>query len=141
LIYVDTSVLVAMLTNERTTHAVRHWYGADNNRIFITSDWVLSEFSSAISLKERTRQISPKQAGTINKSFDIFMDGGIKLVEVSRPAFRNSAKLIQAMPGLRAGDALHLAVALELGVSEFATLDKLLLEKAAMVNLNPAKLN
>lgn len=135
MIYVDTSVLVALLTNESTAPAIRQWYAEDNNRIFITSDWILSEFASALSLKVRTGQLTVKQAAAVQKTFDSFIEGGIRIVEVSRQAFRHTVKLIQSLPGLRAGDALHLAVALEVGVKEFATLDKLLTDKAVRANL------
>jgi uncharacterized protein len=139
LIYVDTSVLVALLTNESTAPAIRRWYAEDNHSVFVTSDWVLSEFSSALSLKVRTGQLTTTQADAVQKTFDSFIEGGIRLVEVSRQAFRHSAKLIQSMPELRADDALHLAVALELSVKEFATLDKLLADKAMQSNLKPVK--
>lgn len=139
MIYVDTSVLVALLTNESTAPVIQRWYAEDDNRIFVTADWTLSEFSSAVSLKERTGQLTTKQANSIIKIFDDFLDGGIRLTEVSRHAFRYSAKLIQNLQGLRAGDALHLAVAMELDSKEFATLDKLLTEKAKLVNLIPVK--
>lgn len=139
MIYLDTSVLVALLTNESTAPAIRQWYADNGHRIFVTADWSLSEFSSALSLKERTRQLTAEQVQAVQKTFDAFIDGGVRLLEVSRQAFRHSARLIQALPGLRAGDALHLAVAMESGVKDFATLDKLLTEKAVQVNLNPVK--
>lgn len=139
MIYVDTSVLVALLTNESTAPLIRRWYAEDDNRIFVTAEWTLTEFSSAVNLKERTGQLTTKQANSIHKVFDDFLNGGIRLAEVSRHAFRHSAKLIQTLQGLRAGDALHLAVATELNTKEFATLDKLLAEKAKQANLAPVK--
>jgi predicted nucleic acid-binding protein len=139
LIYVDTSVLVALLTNESTASIIQQWYAEDDNQVFVTADWTLTEFSSAVSLKQRTGQLTSRQVNTIHKIFDDFLDGGIRLAEVSRIAYRNSAKLIQNMQGLRAGDALHLAVAIELDVKEFATLDKLLIEKVKQVNLIPVQ--
>jgi predicted nucleic acid-binding protein len=135
LIYLDTSVLVALLTNESTAAAIRLWYGQTESGIFATSDWSLSEFASALSLKQRTGQLTAEQVVAVHQTFDVFSSGGVRFLEVSRQAFRKSATLIKTMPGLRAGDALHLAVALESGINEFATLDKLLAEKAAQVNL------
>jgi uncharacterized protein len=139
LIYVDTSVLVALLTNESTASIIQQWYAKDDHRILVTADWTLTEFSSVVRIKERTGQLTAKQATAVHKIFDEFLDGGIRLAEVSRHAYRHSAKLIQRIPGLRAGDALHLAVAMELNAKEFATLDKLLNEKAKQVNLVPVK--
>lgn len=135
MIYVDTSVLVALLANESTAQIIRQWYVEDDSQVFVTADWTLTEFSSAISLKERTGQVTTKQANAINKIFSDFLDGGIRLAEVSRHAFWHSAQLIQTIQGLRAGDALHLAVAMETGIKEFATLDKLLTDKAKQAGL------
>ena len=57
--------------------------------------------------------------------------GGIRLVPVSRAAFRHAADLVkQHRFGLRAGDSLHLAEALELGASHMATLDGTLADNA-----------
>ena len=133
MIYLDTSVLVALLANENSAPMIRQWYAESNTELLLTADWTLSEFSSALSLKQRTGQLTAQQVLAINEAFEHFTENGVRLLVVSRQAFRRSAKLIQTMPGLRAGDALHLAVAMEAGVESFATLDKLLLKKAMEV--------
>jgi predicted nucleic acid-binding protein len=130
LIYLDTSVLVALLTNEGTAPAIMRWYSKNDEAVFVTSDWSLTEFSSAVALKVRTKQLTPKQAKAVLKTFGTFIGGGVRLLSVSRQVFDHGARLIQSMDGLRAGDALHLAVVLEARVAEFATLDRLLGEKA-----------
>jgi predicted nucleic acid-binding protein len=135
LIYLDTSVLVALLTNESTAPAIRRWYAEAEREVFVTSDWSLCEFSSALSLKERTGQLTAGQVRAVHKTFDVFIEGGVRFLEVGRQAFRNGSTLIESMRGLRAGDALHLAVAIESGAIGFATLDKLLAGKAVEANL------
>lgn len=135
MIYLDTSVIVALLANETNAPAIRQWYAKNDAAQFVTADWSVTEFSTALSLKVRTKQISLKQAKAIQKVFDAFTDGGLRLVAVSRHAFQHGASLIQSINALRAGDALHLAVALEAGVKEFATLDRLLAEKVKQTNL------
>jgi predicted nucleic acid-binding protein len=130
LIYLDTSVLVALLTKESSALAIMRWYAKHDAALLVTSDWSLTEFSSALALKVRTKQLTPKQAKAVLKTFETFIGGGVRLLAVSRQAFQQGAGLIQAMDGLRAGDALHLSVAIEAGATEFATLDKLLAEKA-----------
>ncbi|MDB5839840.1 MAG: VapC toxin family domain ribonuclease, partial [Herminiimonas sp.] len=75
----------------------------------------------------------------VQNTFETFV-GGLRLIAVSRHAFEQGAHLIRSMDGLRAGDALHLSVALEAGVTEFATLDRLLGEKAAHAGLTLTKL-
>lgn len=140
MIYLDTSVLVALLTKEGSALAIMRWYAKNDREAFVTADWSLTEFSSALALKVRTKQLTPKQAKAVLKTFETFIGGGVRLLSVSRQAFEHGARLIQSMDGLRAGDALHLSVAIEAGATEFATLDRLLGEKASEAGLALTKL-
>jgi len=135
LIYVDTSVLVALMTNESTAPIIREWYVRNRTSVLATADWTVTEFSSAVALKVRTHQLTTEQAKSVLDAFSDFADGGIRLLPISRQAFRQGAGMIQEMPGLRAGDALHLCVAADAGVEEFATLDRLLAAKAGALKL------
>ena len=126
MLYVDTSVVVALLTVEPKTPDVTVWYAALQDTP-ICADWLLTEFSSAISIKLRTGQLSETHAKRVHKEFDLLTTGGLRLVPVSRASFSQAAELVkQHQYGLRAGDALHLAVALEMGASHMATLDETL---------------
>ncbi len=130
MIYVDTSVVVALLTHEPKTRNVTEWY-AGLKEVPTVSDWLLAEFSSAISIKVRTGQISEQSALAVVKEFDVLVGGGLRLVPVSRAAFRRAEALVRPhQDGLRAGDSLHLAVALELGATQIATLDATLAKNA-----------
>lgn len=123
MIYVDTSVIVALLTVEPRTQDVTAWYaGLDDTPA--GSDWLLTEFYSALSIKLRTGQINETNAKRVRKEFELLAKGGLRIVPVSRDAFGRAAEMVrQHDHGLRAGDSLHLAVALELGASHMATLD------------------
>lgn len=123
MIYVDTSVIVALLSVEPRTHSVTAWY-AGLSGTPTCSDWLLTEFSSALSIKRRTGQISEANAKRVCKEFGLLAEGGLCIAPISREAFRRAAEMVrQHDHGLRAGDSLHLAVALELGASHMATLD------------------
>lgn len=123
MIYVDTSVIVPLLTTEPKTEAVTAWFAGLHDTPSC-ADWLLTEFSSAISIKLRTGSITEANAKRVRKEFESLVDGGVKFVAVSRDAFRHAAKMAkQHEHGLRSGDSLHLAVALELGASHMATLD------------------
>ena len=130
MVYVDTSVIVALLTVEPKTQDVTAWYAGLRDTP-CCADWLLAEFSSAISIKLRTRQLSETHAKRVRKEFDLLATGGLRLVPVSRTAFSQAAEMVKRRRhGLRAGDSLHLAVALELGASHMATLDGTLAENA-----------
>ena len=130
MIYVDTSVIVALLTVEPKTPYVMAWYAGLRDAP-ASSDWLLTEFSSAISIKQRTGQLSEASAKRVHKEFEMLVAGGLRLAPVSRSAYSQAAKMIKShQHGLRAGDSLHLAVALELGASQMATLDGALAKNA-----------
>ena len=130
MLYVDTSVVVALLTAEPKTPHVTAWY-ASLQGTPICADWLLTEFSSAISIKLRTGQLSETHAKRVHKEFDSFATGGLRLVPATRASFRHAAEMVkQHQFSLRAGDALHLAVALEMGASHMATLDETLAKNA-----------
>ncbi len=123
MIYVDTSVIVALLTVEPRTQDVTAWYAGLRDTP-TSSDWLLTEFSSALSIKLRTGQINEANAKRVRKVFELLAGGGLRIVPVSREAFGRAAEMVKLHDrGLRAGDSPHLAVALELGASHMATLD------------------
>lgn len=124
MIYVDTSVWVALMTQESATERVETWF-ASNTEPLVSADWALTEFHSAIAIKTRTNQITAEQAGKVLDLFERLSTGGMTWVPVSRMAYRAAADLVDDFPsGLRGADALHLAVAQELGLQRFATLDR-----------------
>jgi predicted nucleic acid-binding protein len=123
MIYVDTSVIVALLTVEPRTQNVIAWYAVLRDTP-TCSDWLLTEFSSALSIKLRTGQITEANAKRVRKEFELLTEGGLRIVQVSREAFRYAAEMVKSHDHtLRSGDSLHLAVALELGATYMATLD------------------
>ena len=139
MIYVDTSVIVALLTVEPRTQDVAAWYAGLRDTP-ACSDWLLTEFSSALSIKLRTGQINEANAKRVRKEFDLLTEGGLRIVPVSRSAFRRAAEMVSLHDhGLRAGDSLHLAVALELGASHMATLDGTLAANAKRMGMELAE--
>ncbi|OQX12404.1 MAG: VapC toxin family PIN domain ribonuclease [Desulfobulbaceae bacterium A2] len=139
MVYVDTSVVVALLTVEPRTPEIVTWYGELRDTP-ITSDWLLTEFSSALSIKLRTGQINEGQASLVRKEFELLAGGGLHIVSVSRDAFRQAAEMVMGHDhGLRAGDSLHLAVALELQASHMATLDETLAKNVKRLGIGLVK--
>ena len=130
MIYLDTSAAVPMFVPEPASPAIEAWFESCLEPL-VSSDWIVTEFSSALSIKVRKGEISAKQAQAAWKDFDAFCKSGLRLLPVSRKAFAEAAGMVRhAASGLRSGDALHLAMALEAGASGIATADETLAKNA-----------
>jgi hypothetical protein len=139
MVYVDTSVIVALLTLEPATPAVMKWY-AGLKELPVSSDWLLTEFSSALSIKLRSGQLSEAAARAVRREFLLLSSGGLRLVQVSRTAFKAAAEMSQShKPGLRSGDSLHLAIAQEIGAKTIATLDGIMVKNAKRLKFKSVK--
>ena len=126
--YLDTSLLVAALTAEADGARVEAWLRLQTARDLVVSDWVVTEFSAALSIKLRTGQLDAAQRTMALAEFSRFCDGGAAVLPVERRHFRTAALFSdQYAVGLRGGDALHLAVAFEYGAM-LCTLDRRLCE-------------
>ena len=130
MIYLDTSAAVPMFVPEPASPAIEAWFESCTEPL-VSSDWIVTEFSSALSIKVRKGEISATQAQAAWKDFDAFCKSGLRLLPVSRKASTKAAGMARnAASGLRSGDALHLAVALEVGVSGIATAGETLAKNA-----------
>jgi predicted nucleic acid-binding protein len=56
--YLDTSLLVPLLIREPGTPRVQAFLSAGAAKALLISPWTITEFSSALALKERVRSIS-----------------------------------------------------------------------------------
>lgn len=130
MIYLDTSAAVPLFVPEPASDAVDAWYESCADPL-VSSDWIVTEFASALSIKVRRGAIAEKQATAAWKDFEAFRRTGLRLVPVSRQAFDAAARMARDVAsGLRSGDSLHLAMALEVGAAGLATADGTL-EKSA----------
>lgn len=130
MIYLDTSAAVPLFVPEPVSPAIEVWFESCAEPL-VSSDWILTEFFSAVSIKVRKGEIGAGQARAAWKDFDAFCESGPRSLPASRKALAEAAGLARtAASGLRSGDALHLAMALEAGASGIATADETLARKA-----------
>lgn len=122
--YLDTLVMVAALTHEPATMRVLTWIDDQGADSLALSEWVRTEFSSALSIKLRTGQIEATDRAIAAARFAQMIAESLTMLPISVLHFRSAARFAdQHALGLRAGDALHLAVCADHGVT-LCTLDR-----------------
>lgn len=138
--YVDSSVVVAALTNEAETSRMQTWLGRQTAGALAISEWVVTEFSAALSIKLRTGQVQTHERAASLAAFSRLIAESLEIWPISGAAFRVAARFADRYAlGLRAGDALHLGVVAEHG-GMIVTLDKRLADAASKLGLSAALL-
>jgi predicted nucleic acid-binding protein len=136
MLYVDTSVLVAALTNESRTTDMQKWLASQRPEHLVISDWVMTEFSAALSVKVRTEQLPAEHRADALAVFKAMAEESLEVVTVSRLDFDAAARFAdQHASGLRAGDALHIAIAANHGY-RLVSLDRGLVQAALMLGVS-----
>lgn len=134
--YLDTSLLVAALTHEPRTDTIQQWLAAQPPEELAISDWVITEFSGALSLKLRTGQLNTQHRAGALAEFTSLAEASLTVLPVSRLDFHTAPRFAdQHATNLRSGDALHLAVAANHG-AKLHSLDKQLVAAAEALGVN-----
>ena len=139
MVYVDTSALVPLFIREPRTDELLDWLERESPRLAI-SRWTLVEFASACSIKLRTGQIDELVAAQAWGGLVDFAEAHCLIATPGRAQFQTAVEMARrAGSNLRAGDALHLAIA-EAVADELLTVDNTMLEAARRIPLKTVSL-
>jgi predicted nucleic acid-binding protein len=135
-LYLDSSLIVTALVVEPRSEFVVAWLEQQVAHRFTISDWVITEFSAALSVKLRSGQISPAAQERAIEKLGALIASEFDCLPVSRDHFRLAATFAdRGIVGLRAADALHLAMAFD-GNRKLCTRDRRQAEAGAALGLS-----
>jgi predicted nucleic acid-binding protein len=131
--YVDSAYIAKFYVNEPDSPEVRALLGQAD--VLASSRWAVAEVACAFHRHLREGRISQSQHQALISAFtrDIGPDGVWDLAPVSETILRKMAARLNVLPAtvhLRAGDAIHLLTAAELGEMEIWSNDRHLLAAA-----------
>lgn len=131
MLYLDTSVLVPLFVPEPESDALRNWFVSHAHETFAISDWTLTEFASAMGIKVRNKALKPEHARRAYVLMQEMADESLAVFIPTRADYIKAAEqLSHHALGLRAGDALHLAIAQNQGADCLYTMDRRLISAA-----------
>ena len=135
--YLDSAYVAKYYVNEPDAAAVRKLIRRATD--VCSSAWALAEVICVFHRHVREGSLTPAQGRELIDLFRGHAESGLwNLVPVTDGLLRTTATLIRGLPetvSVRAGDAIHLATALEGGEREIWTNDRHLLAAATHVGL------
>lgn len=134
--YLDTSLLVAALTREPRTAAVQHWLADQPAETLVISDWTITEFSAALSMKVRMHQLDASMRADALAVFTSLVRDTLTVLSITRQDFRVAARFADLhTAGLRGGDALHLGIVANRG-EQLLSLDRTQVKAALAIGIS-----
>ena len=110
-VYLDTSVIVSAFTNEVATARARAFLHERDAQPYLISWWVEAEISAAVYAKVGRGLLVPDQGQKLVTEIGAFVAESVTCIPVEHNHFVTASDLARRSNGLRAGDALHLAIA------------------------------
>jgi len=133
-IYIDTSVLGAIFFREPGAADLVARLEHQRKARLMISAWTLTEMASIGGIKQRTGAIDASSRQQALANFQRFASINLGMTEIEPADLRTAAVFIETPIALRAGDALHLAVARRLG-ARIASLDRRLCDASETLGL------
>lgn len=136
MVYLDTSFVAPLVIAENSSDAVEAFVLKVKPGELATSMWTQVELSSLVSRKVRMGELSDSQAEVVRREFDRVLGESFEMLAPTAADFAAAAKYLEIpKTGLRAGDALHLAIAANHRAKRILTLDQGFLEAGKLLKL------
>jgi predicted nucleic acid-binding protein len=135
-LYFDTSFLVPLILPEATSDKIAAFVRRLPAEELTVSHWTRVEFSSLIAREVRMSGLDVEAAARADTRFEAMVDESFTVLLPDADDFGLAKRYLgQFETGLRAGDALHLAVASNHRAVVIYSLDKTLLKAGRILNL------
>ena len=136
MLYFDTSFLTPLFRQETTSSRVQQFLQQQPTGELAISDWARVEFSSVLARDVRMGFIESQAAIDLDAKFETTVAQSFIVILPNRNDFDLAKRYLhQFQTNLRAGDALHLAIANNQSAQSFYTLDKKLIRAGRLLGL------
>lgn len=136
MLYFDTSFLVPLILPEATSDSIAAFVGGLSTVQFAVSHWTRVEFSSLIAREVRMGGLDVQTATRADARFESMVNESFSVLPPNIDDFGLAKRYLGRFETrLRAGDALHLAIAANHRAEVIYTLDRTLLDAGKILNL------
>ena len=140
MLYLDTSFVAPLVIAENSSDAVEAWVLKVDPGELATSLWTQVELSSLVSRKVRMGELTGAKGNEVRREFDRILGEFFEMLTPTAGDFATASRYLEVpRTGLRAGDALHLAVAANRGATRILTLDQGFLGAGRLLKLPVAR--
>lgn len=138
--YFDTSFLAPLILEEATSTKIEAFFAKLPLGELYVSHWTRVEFASLIAREVRMGGLAESDALLAIAQFDELVTDSFQIVTPGIADYELAKDYIQHFATkLRAGDALHLAIASNHGAQTFYTLDEGLLNAAKLMKVHASR--
>lgn len=122
--YLDTSFITPLLLTEATSTDVEAYVSKLPPGNLFISHWTMLELASVVAREVRMKRLAEANARAVLAEFDSLVSDSLNVLMPTVADFGLAREYIERFAtGLRAGDALHLAIAANHGAKKILTLD------------------
>lgn len=112
MVYPEASLLVSAVSDEVASEAARAWLASTAPSELMTSGWCETEIVSALAVRVRRRELSREaSAATVAVARDLVRSSTLSIPVIPEHFSAATELILASSRALRAGDALHLAIA------------------------------